>query len=1245
MTTVEEKQQKKNHKKTLIIVSTIISVFVLSLVSVLCYLFVPRNPEIKNSPVLQIDQEAMTASCVVDNQTEDFSFDNIVKVPKNNSWTICLDAAGLNEISTKEVKLQPGDNIFYLVVENSAGKKETYTLNIRRRPLFKISINKNDGSISQSQVVEEGALFELPLGLTKKGYMFDGWYYDSNFENKFNSNQTAVQDLSLFAKWNIVNLSINYNLDGGINNVQNPQTFTVHTDITLAEPTKQDYVFVGWFTDKNFTHKITKIESGSVDNIELWAKWYYTKCIVNLGAAGGNLSEQQVLVNKNDFCQLPVPTKPGKVFWGWYDGIKQFTDKEGNSLEKVGEVVELDLTAKWKEHSIISFDSNGGTAVSSISAPIGTVFELPQNPTKEGFVFDGWYYDNNTFENKFESTIVPSEDIVLYAKWVDYVVTISYEDKKAIKSSDTLTAELFSATATDNEGNEFAVAVEKVSGIQDGGEVIEVKLSATGLYAKTATVYIDDIKVYKNINITYIREADFVYENDVTTNYIDATDDFGETVETTFEVLEGELISGETVKINVIATDVAGNIKEQEYSLKVLNDTEIYVEMFDETNGRSFDNQVIGINQNFTLKEKYEIYDEFGTTYTNANGESICQFEGKGYKKVFVKNSIATADVNQFKKFCEGGNSGLRDLHNKVIVLLGNIDLGGEEWTPIRSLKNSLFDGRGFVISNYKITQPKVECGFIQRIEYSTVKNLSLENFVIKCDFQDSEVDTDVGGLAAYAYSFVTISNCCVTGEITTQSSNTCVGGLIAVGSNLINCHANVDITAKAVVGSASAGGLVSRMSGGEITNCSAAGDVTAIAHYYGADNDGTAAYAGGLIVDNSSDGEFIITNCSATGKVSALATNIETENSTNYAGGFIAKVNPADICFENCYSTGEVVIDVSNKKSTSYAGGFSAYANDVIFLNCYSTGNVVSKGKLHAFGGGFVSCLQNSSITKCYAEGNVSVESTGSAYAGGLVGYVQNDTIITNCYFDGEIYSKATSRADICSCYAYAGGLVGYSYIQLSIINSYNVGFVQAYSKDGLGNYAYAGGLVGYNYEKLTMVNCYISADIMVDSYSKVGSGHAYVGGLVGYFYSSSLATITNCYTIGDFTAKSRSYDSTDFNYAYAGGLAGYIDSDEIIFENCYSCGNIVANAKPRIYYSSSDSYAGGLIGFVNDSKTVGIINCFRYNGQEVTAETDGTINKTGTAASMEDIWDFVKENYDEEIWNLFDDKNPTLK
>jgi len=80
----------------------------------------------------------------------------------------------------------------------------------------------------------------------------------------------------LYAKWTVHEYDITYDLDDGVISVPNPDKYRI-TDatITLNNPTKSGYVFIGWSgTDLiGNTNKDVKIAQGSVGDREYTAHW------------------------------------------------------------------------------------------------------------------------------------------------------------------------------------------------------------------------------------------------------------------------------------------------------------------------------------------------------------------------------------------------------------------------------------------------------------------------------------------------------------------------------------------------------------------------------------------------------------------------------------------------------------------------------------------------------------------------------------------------------------------------------------------------------------------------------------------------------------------------------------------------------------------------------------------------------------------------------------------------------------
>ena len=64
----------------------------------------------------------------------------------------------------------------------------------------------------------------------------------------------------------------------------------------------------------------------------------------------------------------------------------------------------------------VTFNSNGGSEVATQTVKNGKTVSNPENPTKTGFLFDGWYSDSE-LKNLFDFATPITGNIALYAKW------------------------------------------------------------------------------------------------------------------------------------------------------------------------------------------------------------------------------------------------------------------------------------------------------------------------------------------------------------------------------------------------------------------------------------------------------------------------------------------------------------------------------------------------------------------------------------------------------------------------------------------------------------------------------------------------------------------------------------------------------------------------------------------------------------------------------------------------------------
>ena len=91
----------------------------------------------------------------------------------------------------------------------------------------------------------------------------------------------------------------------------------------------------------------------------------------------------------------------------------------------------------------VYFNSNGGSEVNSITTDGKSTVTVPTNPEKVGYTFEGWYWDNETFQTAFSANSLLdaplSSDMTVYAKWDPITYTISYVLNGGINNPSNLT--------------------------------------------------------------------------------------------------------------------------------------------------------------------------------------------------------------------------------------------------------------------------------------------------------------------------------------------------------------------------------------------------------------------------------------------------------------------------------------------------------------------------------------------------------------------------------------------------------------------------------------------------------------------------------------------------------------------------------------------------------------------------------------------------------------------------------------
>lgn len=141
-----------------------------------------------------------------------------------------------------------------------------------------------NGGLAHEIIGKEGS---LETNVYRKGYEFAGWYADSMLTSKVDVVSMAQ---TVYAKWDLVPYAINYELDGGVL----PETYASSYYITeglstYPTPTRDGYIFDGWYEDEAFTKEASAIAVGSASEVTVYAKWIDASSLsVTYNFDGGN---------------------------------------------------------------------------------------------------------------------------------------------------------------------------------------------------------------------------------------------------------------------------------------------------------------------------------------------------------------------------------------------------------------------------------------------------------------------------------------------------------------------------------------------------------------------------------------------------------------------------------------------------------------------------------------------------------------------------------------------------------------------------------------------------------------------------------------------------------------------------------------------------------------------------------------------------------------------------------------------
>lgn len=230
----------------------------------------------------------------------------------------------------------------------------------------------------------------------------------------------------------LTNYNVSYNTSGRDNHQpQGTPSYTIETpDFTLPTVTKNGYTFADWTYNGNPVNPTalpTTADRVTSKDMAFGATWTLISYKVVYDVAGGTAIQDGLYNIETGISSLPTPKREGYVFNGWYRDNQKVTSIPAGTGD-------ITLVAHWTEISYtLSFKTNNDTFIADISYTKAKPGILPSGLTKEGYMFGGWFQNENFTGSELEAVPFPAGTagqtnipVMIYAKWIPISYTITF---------------------------------------------------------------------------------------------------------------------------------------------------------------------------------------------------------------------------------------------------------------------------------------------------------------------------------------------------------------------------------------------------------------------------------------------------------------------------------------------------------------------------------------------------------------------------------------------------------------------------------------------------------------------------------------------------------------------------------------------------------------------------------------------------------------------------------------------------
>jgi len=358
----------------------------------------------------------------------------------------------------------------------------------------------NGGTVTGNPTVYSVDSSDITLvAPTRAHFTFDGWTGTGLTEptTSVTIPTGSTGDRTYAAHWTAVKYDLSYDLAGGTNSGDNPDSYSIESgDIHLAAPTRSGYIFDGWTgTDLANVTMVVTIATGTTGARAYTAHWTEVEgFVVSYDLAGGTASGSNPLQynDQTEDFTLTNPTRTGYTFAGW-TGTDLAAPTTSVTVSK-GSTGDRSFTAHWTATTFsVAYDLAGGAAGGA--NPVGYTVESAaftlSNPSRTGYSFAGWTGTGISGSSTSVTVAAGSTgDRSFAATWTAVTYTLSYDLAGGVVSPanpTTFTVESAEIVLSNPTRSRYDFAGWTGTGLSGATTTVTVPLGASGNRSYVAT--------------------------------------------------------------------------------------------------------------------------------------------------------------------------------------------------------------------------------------------------------------------------------------------------------------------------------------------------------------------------------------------------------------------------------------------------------------------------------------------------------------------------------------------------------------------------------------------------------------------------------------------------------------------------------------------------------------------------------------------------------------------------------------